>query len=62
MGRFLQSSVAALLLLDCAHRVHGAVEADRVHALPGFPASFPFTSYSGFLNVTANPKVSSLLT
>ena len=34
-----------------------AVEADRVHALPGFPASFPFTSYSGFLNVTANPKV-----
>jgi len=44
----------ALLLLCCAN---AAIEADRVVTLPGFPESYPFTSYSGFLNVTANPPV-----
>jgi len=35
----------------------GAVDSDLVTSLPGFPATWPFKAYSGFLNVTFDPPV-----
>ena len=35
----------------------GAVDSDLVTSLPGFPATWPFKAYSGFLNVTFDPAI-----